>query len=292
MSEPLIAWPKPLFELFEFLGAYLAAGAVGFRYAVMGPRSETSAAGPIRDQALRGAAWLGLAGALYGAWHVGSVLPRLAARENVTVGQLLTTAPPAITWVALTALAVVGFALAPVRPGLGWPLAAIGVIAGTLRGAFFGQFAGLAKPAHLLAGGLWIGTLFVLIVVGVPAVWRRAEPRERRGALVAGMVRAFSPLALGMGGLLAACGVVLVFRELERVDQLWSTPYGIALLCKLAVVAVVFGLGAWNWRRLKPRLGDEAAAIALRGSAHRELLAALVVIVITAILASLPSPKG
>ena len=166
------------------------------------------------------------------------------------------------------------------------------MIAGSLRGLFFGQFAQVVKPAHMLAGGLWIGTLFILLAAGLPAVWRWAEPRERRGLLAADMVLAFSPMALIMGGLLATMGVVLVFRELDRIDQLWTTPYGLALLCKLAVVAVVFGLGAWNWKRLKPRLGDEAAAVTLRGSATRELLAALLVIVITAILVSLPSPKG
>ncbi len=60
---------------------------------------------------------------------------------------------------------------------------------------------------------------------------------------------------------------------------------------KLAVVAAVAGLGYWNWQRVKPRLGDEVAARDLHTSARYELGMAALVLVITAVLVSLPSPK-
>ena len=56
-------------------------------------------------------------------------------------------------------------------------------------------------------------------------------------------------------------------------------------------MAAVLGLGAFNWRKQKGTLGTLEGAMALRGSANRELLAVAVVLAITAILVSMPSPR-
>ena len=109
--------------------------------------------------------------------------------------------------------------------------------------------------------------------------------------MVQRMVNGFSPLALSAFGLLAVMGVITAWRHLKRLDALWTTPYGWALCAKLVVVAGVLALGAWNWRRQKPQLGTEAGAVALRRSATWELVVASVVLVITSILVSLPSPR-
>ena len=114
---------------------------------------------------------------------------------------------------------------------------------------------------------------------------------DRRGALAARMVNQFSPLALGSAAVLTTFGVITAWRHLKRLDALWTTPYGYALIAKLCVVAGVVALGAWNWRRQKPRLGTEGGAIALKGSATAELALAGVVLVLTAVLVSLPSPR-
>jgi len=53
----------------------------------------------------------------------------------------------------------------------------------------------------------------------------------------------------------------------------------------------VVSLGAWNWRRVKPRMGSEEAARMLRRSARTEVIAAAIVLVITAVLVSLPDPR-
>jgi putative copper export protein len=60
---------------------------------------------------------------------------------------------------------------------------------------------------------------------------------------------------------------------------------------KLFVVAIVLGLGAWNWRRVGPSLGTEGGALKIRRSATMELGFAALVLLLTAILVSLPSPK-
>jgi putative copper export protein len=109
--------------------------------------------------------------------------------------------------------------------------------------------------------------------------------------MVAELVNAFSPLALASTAVLALFGVITAWQHLHTLDALWTTPYGITLIVKLVMVAVVLALGAWNWRRQKPLLGSEAGALSLRRTATRELLAAGVVLVITSVLVSLPSPK-
>jgi len=105
-------------------------------------------------------------------------------------------------------------------------------------------------------------------------------------------VARFSNLALAAGALLGVTGVITAWRHLKSWSALWTTSYGYAFDVKMCFVAVVAALGAWNWRRMRPRLGTEEAAGALRRSATAELVFAGIVLVITAVLVSLPSPKG
>lgn len=91
--------------------------------------------------------------------------------------------------------------------------------------------------------------------------------------------------------MLVATGVTTALMHLHPFASLWSTPYGYALLVKLCLVAVVFALGAWNWRRQRPRLGSEEAAGRLRRSAAMELGVATLVLVVTSVLVSLPAPR-
>ena len=105
------------------------------------------------------------------------------------------------------------------------------------------------------------------------------------------MVNRFSPMALSMGGVVVAFGVLTAWLHLPTVASLWETPYGRTLIIKLVFVATVFALGAFNWRRQRPTLGKESAAISIRRSATLELSVAAVVLIVTSILVSLPSPK-
>jgi putative copper export protein len=148
----------------------------------------------------------------------------------------------------------------------------------------------MVNPVHQLLAGLWLGTLAVLVLAGITTALR--GERRGRGAAVAEMVNGFSPLALTCGPLLIATGVITALRHLTPFSSLWSTPYGYALLLKLCLVAATFALGAWNWRRQRPQLGSDAAAGSLLRSSVLELAAALLVLTVTAVLVSLPSPKG
>jgi putative copper export protein len=148
----------------------------------------------------------------------------------------------------------------------------------------------MVNPLHQLFAGLWLGTLVVLVIAGFDAVLRH-EPRAERGPIVADLVNGFSPLALTCGPLLVITGVTTALLHLHPFSSLWTTPYGYTLLLKLCLVAVVFTLGAWNWRRQRPRLGTEEAGGLIRRSSVWELSAATLVLIVTAVLVSLPAPR-
>jgi putative copper export protein len=292
-AEPLLEWSEVARELVSFVSVFLTAGALGFRYVVARRRlgdADPGVAGTFASATHRAAA-IGLVGAIGRGVLLAMQLPGQAARAHVGVAQFVMGIPANAIQVALMAAIVLGFALAAARVGAGWALAALGVVGTPLRSLLTGDVARIVNPMHMLAGGLWIGTLFVLVAAGVPAVLRGERTRERRDALVADMVNAFSPLALVAAGTLALFGVITAWRHLPTIAALWTTPYGWALLTKLTLVAVVLALGAWNWRRMRPQLGTESATAAVRRSSTAELAVAGVVLVVTAILVSLPAPR-
>ena len=294
-SSALIEWPEPIFQLIDFIGLFLASGAVGFRYSALRGRllrGRAAGAEPtFHDAAARQAAFFGLCGAVIILARMIQTLPAQAARAKLPVAEFLTSNIPAGAALGLTVLAILGFTLALARPSVGWPLALVGVVVGRLKSALVGRWSSLVNPIHMLAAGLWIGTLFILVVVGLGLLFKREPSAERRGAITADMVNGFSPLALVMGGVVALFGVITAWNHLKPLSSLWTTPYGWALIAKLVVVAVVFAMGAWNWRRQRPRLGTEDAGRALRRSALAELAVATLVLAITSVLVTVPSPR-
>ncbi|HTE47205.1 MAG TPA: CopD family protein [Gemmatimonadaceae bacterium] len=294
-AEPLITWSEPVREYIGFAAQFLALGAVGFRFAAVRGRASTSPdphARAVYTDALQRAAAIGLAGIVVQAGVFLLGLPSAANRAHTTVGQLLMSNVQTSTSAFFFAIAVVGLAAAATRRGAGWPVALVGVIVAPLTAMFIGQWARLVNPIHRVVAGLWIGTLFVLVVVGLNLILREERTRERRGAMAAELVNGFSPLALTCGAIVVASGLTTAWTHLNPLSSLWSTPYGYALIVKLTLVATVFGLGAWNWRRVRPTLGSEDAAHTIRRSAKAELTAAALVLAATAILVSLPSPKA
>ena len=285
-----VDWADPPRELIGFVAQFLAAGAIGFRYfALRLPRIEADR--PFYQDAARRAAVFGVIGVALSIVLMVLALPALAARRHTTPGALLTGDVTTILQAAFLIIAIVGFLMAAMQIAAGWPIAAIGVVVGSLRAVFTGRWASLVNPVHVLAAGFWIGTLFVLVTAGLSAMFRHESTRERRGVIAADMVNGFSPLALTMGGVVVLFGVITAWRHLHVLSNLWSTPYGITLIVKLVFVATVFALGAWNWRRQRPMLGSEPAAAAIRRSATAELSVAAVVLLITALLVSLPAPR-
>jgi putative copper export protein len=300
--EPLLQWSDPIREYIGFVAQFLALGAVGFRFIalrgeVVGIRVDSTVDPFVRAEhdmmarAARRAAAIGLLGAVVQGIMLARSLPASAAKAHLTVGQLLTTNLQTGTNALLLVFALLGLALATSGRRAGWPLALLGMVGASLTDIVVGRWSHLANAVHRLAGGLWLGTLFVLVIAGLGVVLRDERARDRRGAIAASMVNGFSPLALVCGMTIVLSGLITAWLHLNPLSSLWTTPYGYALLAKLALVSVVFALGAWNWRRQRPTLGSEDAAHSIRRSSKAELTAAAVVLAASAVLVSLPSPK-
>ena len=291
-DEPLFKVSEALIELIGFLGIFFSAGPIGFRYSSLVRLRSDGADASLWDRMARRAAVVGIIGAvILGAMFLWR-LPTMGQRTHKTGSEMLATDLMTQVQAATLVLALVGFALAAVGKRAGWPIAAVGVVVNVLRSALQGQWSRLVNPLHELSGGLWIGTLFVLLIAGIATTFSDPRGRERRGVIVADLVHGFSPMALTMGGILVLMGLITGWTHLRGdLTNLWTTPYGITLIIKLVVVAVVFALGAFNWRRQRPTLGTEDAAISVRRSSRAELTFAFIVLLITSVLVSIPSPR-
>jgi copper transport protein len=196
--------------------------------------------------------------------------------------------------------AAIGFAWAR-RALVGWGVASAGAVAIAIGAALTGH-AAVTRPVavsvlddiiHLLAVSAWLGTLLVAVIVGIPAV-RRVRRQEREGEptsrTLAALARAFHPVALTCASVTLLTGLLSAWLRLPAFSSLWETVYGRALVLKIALVVVVVAVGAYNWRRMLPALGDDGSAARFRRSASVELTFAGLVLAVTAILVALPTP--
>ena len=154
----------------------------------------------------------------------------------------------------------------------------------------WGRVAGVSLHGlHLLGAGVWIGALFMIFVAGFRAV--REGGAFEGAALLARLVRAFSPLALTGASIIVAAGVLLGVAYVGGLEPLWGTSYGKTLLIKIALLAGTAALGAYHWKSLTPRLDSAQGASAFRSSAAVELTLAALILGATAVLVALPAPK-
>lgn len=145
----------------------------------------------------------------------------------------------------------------------------------------------LSDGLHILGAAGWLGTLAVMLIVSITAA---LGPLEDHGALAAELVTAYSPVALASAALAGLTGVATALIHIGHVWDLWTTPYGRVLLLKLAILSVVIATGVYNWRRVLPSLGDRVGAVRVVRSASVEVLVAVLVLFVTAVLVSLPTP--
>jgi copper transport protein len=178
------------------------------------------------------------------------------------------------------------------RPG--WTLAALASIAAAAAPALSGHAAAAdAQPwsllfdfLHVVAAGTWIGSLFVLITAGFPAV--AAAHETRRDLLLADLVNAFSPVALVSATVIIATGTWAAWINIGSIATLLTSTYGRVLILKLSAFAVTVAFGAWNYRRIRPHLGTTDASVRLRRSGRLELVFASLVLLVTAFLVAIP----
>ena len=143
----------------------------------------------------------------------------------------------------------------------------------------------IVQVGHGLGAGLWIGTLAGVVFLAFRLA-RDPAGHPRIGSLV----RRFSPLAIGAVVIIFLSGVVTAVFYVDSVSELWSTGYGRTLLLKVGLFAAIGAVGAYNWRRLTPRLGDARGTRTLLVSARLELALAVVLLAVTAVLVHLAMP--
>lgn len=316
-------WLAVLSRWVTFVGLFLTLGFVTFPLLIGAPALRAAGAEPASSKngallafAAGAALVVGAALALVlQAWAAAGALPDAF---GATMRQVLTESRFGNVWTVravLTALAIEGFLLARpwrvlehLRPRnlVSWlPLtaAAVGlpltVSMNSHAAAGDSERLGTALDwIHLLAGGAWAGGLALF-------VWFLADVRkvdvERRARVLAVAVPRFSALAMAAVATLAGTGAYQWWRQLGDLGDTTGSGYGRLFLVKMAVVAPLLALGAFNLLVVRPRLGAgirgrmETALRAARSLARSvpvEAGLAVAVLAVTAALTDTSPPSA
>ena len=140
-----------------------------------------------------------------------------------------------------------------------------------------------ADVVHILAAATWLGGLVLLLA----AFWPRREDATAEGWRA---TAAFSRTALWAIVAIVVAGSVQAWFYLGSVSAFVEHTYGVALLAKIALVAVIVSIAAANRRRLAAA-GDRAAA-ALRRAMVAEGVIAIAILGATSVLVRAAPPKS
>jgi copper transport protein len=150
---------------------------------------------------------------------------------------------------------------------------------------------------HVGAMAVWLGGLATLLLV-LPAATRAAASPADRARLLAGPLARFSNIALAAVALIMTTGLIQAYVYIRHLDDVLTTGYGRAVLAKFLLLLCVIGVAAYNRRRSVPRLQGIAArgetpggaGVMLRRALRGEVALLLVVLAVTAALASYAPP--
>lgn len=228
------------------------------------------------------AAWMAAAGGLLItiADQAASARTDLANLLSSSTGQRLMVQ---VLAVALAGLAVVWACLRPNRSsliavGIGASAATLGrSLSGHANASSLRWFTVGAHWIHLLAVGAWIGGLLWLLVA-----MRRDDPGQGPG-----LARRFSSVAAGTLGVVVVSGGVRALDEVGAWRRLVDTAFGLTLLAKLALFAVLVALGARSRLRHVPKALSGRPG-GLRRGVQVAVATAAGVLGVTAVLAGLP----
>lgn len=109
---------------------------------------------------------------------------------------------------------------------------------------------------HVIAISIWLGGVVAFASVAMPSA-RNADPRE-----LGRTVWRFSLTALVAVAVIITTGTLQSLDRLVLVEDLVETPYGIALLAKIALLVGLLALGALNLLVWGPRMRRGLAASA------------------------------
>lgn len=308
MLEPAVI----ILRLMQYAGAMILMGSsLFFIYALPAADSGSAGEAPWARRLLASAgALLALATLLWMAAQAsvlaGSVTEGL---KPETLGAVVTSMDLGKAGVVRAAVAVLATVLAlSLRPGRsGWIIAAaLGTVA-TATFAWMGHGAATEGPGgviHLVADILhsWAGAVWIGALVAFALILRTRSPTPANVVALHRALHGFSGIGTLMVAVLVATGLANSWYlvGVDRIDGLWTTPYGRLLSLKLLLFVAMLALAAANRFRLTPALtgvldvpSRQGEALAdLRRSVALETAAALGVVALVAWFGTLAPPAA
>ena len=279
---PLLIW---LFRIGVYLGLFVGVGGVFFAAWIgWGPSGERAVIGSLRIGLVSAVVSLGLQGIdLLGLPLQGLLtLPPWTRALGTSLGPSLL--------IAIAAMAVARYAWQSPTMTIAWVLTSASMAGVGLSLAITGHAATappqwLTGPAlfiHGVAVAFWIGALAPLIALS----------RKKTGAVLPVLLR-FSRVAIPVVGALVVCGFGLAIVQLESFGALIETRYGIILLVKLTLVAILLGVAALNRYRVTPALAaDPSDRRPLKAALLFECVAVLGILAVVAGWRFTPPPRA
>ena len=162
-----------------------------------------------------------------------------------------------------------------------WPLTTLATLVFTGTMPLLGHAAGNAglmalDAIHILGGGVWLGTLAVVLLMPI---------RPARIRLL--ILRRFSPVALTGAAAAMGTGLIAAWSYIGAVSNLWTTAYGRLLAIKAGLAGAIAVCGYINWQRLRKvhwKSEPSATIIVL------ETMLALAVVIVTGYLTEIAHP--
>jgi len=199
-------------------------------------------------------------------------------------------------WLWQTAASLAAWAIITILPPKRWLLLLLAALAlggtvgmtGHAAGAdTYTQLLIAAHGVHVLAAGLWLGTLVIVLLVTRPST--KSTPEDARERL-AGAIDRFSPQAVASVAVLASSGIVAAWQHVNSLEALF-TPYGFVFIAKVVAFGAAALCGFYNWRVVRPMLASHPEGPShLRSMATLELAFGLAALVLTSVLTSMPMP--
>lgn len=275
--------PATFFRWLTLVGSLAVAGGIGFALLVLRAEPETEVLRARCAGLVRG----GIIGAIVGA--MGALVVQSAAATGTDAIRGLAGADEVLTssvwgwmWLArIAALTMVALLARSLRgPVAALALAVAAVLLLTLSLSGHALIAPALPPGtaivadwlHLAAAALWSGGIFVLL----------------RGPVTRAIVARFSTVAVASVAAIVLTGVAGAIAHLPAPAALVTTPYGLVIVAKAALLLPLLALGYRNLQRGRSadRTVDVTATVA------REAALLVVVLVLSAVLTGLPLPHA
>ncbi|MDD9890939.1 MAG: CopD family protein [Gammaproteobacteria bacterium] len=138
----------------------------------------------------------------------------------------------------------------------------------------------LAIALHFFAFAAWIGALIPL---------HRLTYVDNLDFLQRSMKR-FGDNAIVIVLVLIIAGVLMLLELFHSLAEIFTTPYGIALLVKLLLVTGILAIAAINKFRLTPAIQSERGVLVLRRSIAIESIVAVLILIVTSYFSTIVGP--